>query len=605
MRKITLRKLLFPAVLMLLLTVVLLMAAAGQRIKLQNAAIGLLPVQAVKRGADTDADTLLVYDERGLEGTLAGNMARVLEDMRISYAQLPISELSAQRIHGCKRLLMCTGDLSPAESVLGDLITWLEGGGRYAQLVLPEYNGAFTRLYRKLGVTELTGEYADFTSITFSPEAGPLLGGQTYDDIGLNDSMLLMHLEQRCTVYLRASGDANVPLLWTCDAGAGRAAVLNCSFPSEKSTRYLLCLATSLLDDVCVYPVINALAVFVDDFPAPQPEGFDERLRAAYGYNVQGFFTNHWWPDMKRLCDTYGLKYSGVLVETYNDVQHAPYPEGTAKTLLRHYGAQLLNTGGEIGLHGYNHQPLCLAGYNYGGDDYTPWTSENDMQSATRELLRYGRKVFPEAEYKLYVPPSNYLDDAGRAAVIASVPGLRAISGVYLPSVDSDNCVQEFATQPDGVIDFPRITAGYAPDQYERLIMAGELIFHGVVSHFIHPDDVLDDDRGAQLGWAAMYESFTQTLAQLTAAYPELRPLTASSASAALQRWELVEVSAQDTDDCLTLSLTGRKDVAWLALRTQKTPGSVTGGTLHKLSEGFYWLRATANEVRVQWEAEP
>ena len=82
--------------------------------------------------------------------------------------------------------------------------------------------------------------------------------------------------------------------------------VLNATLTGEKANRGLTLCALFALEDTIVYPIINAGMIFIDDFPAPQPEGTDERLMADFGYSIQGFFRNHWWPDMKRLVWTYG-----------------------------------------------------------------------------------------------------------------------------------------------------------------------------------------------------------------------------------------------------------------------------------------------------------
>ena len=55
-------------------------------------------------------------------------------------------------------------------------------------------------------------------------------------------------------------------------------------------------------------------------------------------------------------------------------------------------------------------------------------------------------------------------------------------------------------------METPRIISGYIfePDVYVAAL--SELNFHLVNTHFQHPDDVLDEDRGAKLGWKKCME---------------------------------------------------------------------------------------------------
>lgn len=54
---------------------------------------------------------------------------------------------------------------------------------------------------------------------------------------------------------------------------------------------------------------------------------------------------------------------------------HPPFdPQNgrNARDALVVYGHDLLNMGGEMGLHGYNHQPLVPPGYQDHEPDYVP-----------------------------------------------------------------------------------------------------------------------------------------------------------------------------------------------------------------------------------------
>ena len=58
---------------------------------------------------------------------------------------------------------------------------------------------------------------------------------------------------------------------------------------------------------------------------------------------------------------------------------------------------------------------------------------------------------------------------------------------------------RNFEVAKDGIVEQPRIISGAIIDNYMKMAALSELNMHFVNSHFIHPDDLLDEDRGAAL----------------------------------------------------------------------------------------------------------
>ena len=61
-----------------------------------------------------------------------------------------------------------------------------------------------------------------------------------------------------------------------------------------------------------------------------------------------------------------------------------------------------------------------------------------------------------------------------------------------------------------------------------RWVAINELRLHYVNSHFVHPDDVLDKERGAEKGWVYLRDQFEEYLMWIHLAAPGIRNLTAS-----------------------------------------------------------------------------
>lgn len=137
-------------------------------------------------------------------------------------------------------------------------------------------------------------------------------------------------------------------------------------------------------------------------------------------------------------------------------------------------------------------------------------------------------------------------------------------------------------------------------DSYMRLAAMSELNMHYVSSHFMHPDDLLDADRGAAEGWEAYKGGLEDYLQWLSTAAPNLRRQTGTECSASIQRYAQVTIKLDRTDTAWTLSLGNFVDEAWLFFRANgATPGRVTGGELTHLTGDLYLLKATSDTVRI------
>ncbi len=109
----------------------------------------------------------------------------------------------------------------------------------------------------------------------------------------------------------------------------------------------------------------------------------------------------------------FGIIHTGLIIENYSDEVEAPLEGNGATARFLKFGNMLLNNGGELGLHGYNHMPLCLEGVDedkkYGA--YRLWKSGKDIEAAVKELVDFSEELFPDNDFCVYVPPSNILSE--------------------------------------------------------------------------------------------------------------------------------------------------------------------------------------------------
>ena len=163
------------------------------------------------------------------------------------------------------------------------------------------------------------------------------------------------------------------------------------------------------------------------------PYGSGEYIERDFGMDVESFYTNVWWPDIQELAEEHGVRYTGLVIENYSDEHAAPLSGNTDTRRFQYFGNELLNMGGEIGFHGYNHMPLVLPNFYYGEEyeSYRQWESPEDIRAAMAELNQFCRDLYPDEKFQVYVPPSNVLSEEGRAILAEDFLDIKAIASIY------------------------------------------------------------------------------------------------------------------------------------------------------------------------------
>lgn len=561
-----------------------------------------LPAQTALFGQPVTC--LLLYDS-GQEGTSLAKeqFDRILLDMKVGVQAVDVHTAALADIPEFgqyKTVVVLMSDLDTLGKRLIDLMNWVQDGGSVLFGMTPAKTTYFDAVAARLGVQSSSWEYKVAESIV-PTEDFMLGGGQRYELSDPFQSSLSVSLRDEATVYAR-TGDEGVPLVWAAASGAGRVVVDNIGI-YNKVLRGVYAASYSLLNDATVYPVINGAVFYLDDFPSPVPGGDGTYIRRDYGMSIADFYSKVWWPDLMKLAQKYSIRFTGVMIENYeDDTQSAPTRQPDAQQ-FRYYGSLLLRQGGEVGYHGYNHQPLVLPDTDYKDlYAYHQWPTENAIVAAMNELIAFQKSVLPHTDGSVYVPPSNVLSAAGRKVLGSKVPQIRTIASTYFGDGTSLPYVQEFGVATDGMVEQPRIVSGgMVDDTYMRLAAMSELNMHYVSTHFMHPDDLLDVDRGAEAGWEVYKGGFEDYLKWLSAAAPGLRKQTGTECSAAIQRYAQLTVSVQSTPKEWVVSLGNFVDEGWLFFRANEgAPGRVTGGELTRLTGDLYLLKANADTIHIE-----
>jgi len=490
---------------------------------------------------------------------------------------------------------------------LSRLYNYVEEGGKvFWATVQDELGMGFNAVYRKLGILDY-GDYKTITDYSFIRDLIPGSKGMNFAGADFEDVAISYMLEGSCKVYVETK-DQHLPLVWSFDYGKGRSVCCNITALAGDFHTGMLTGCIMALQEEFLYPVLNTKAVFIDDFPSMQYNSSSDVIKQDYNRTVKEFYRDIWWPDMQSAAKKYNIKYTGLFMATYNDYVDPELFEYERDEMEQYYGNSLLKNGFEMGAHGYNHQSLTLEGGTPKEMGYNAWGSIADMNASLDKLLEITKELFGDVKLQSYVPPSNYLSKEGRMAIVESLPDLKVISGVYTnEEEEGDVYVQEYKIAGDGIAEFPRVTAGMLKSDYDDFSMISAAGAYGVFSHFIHPDDILDEERGAGLTWQVLLNNFCEKIDTLNKRYNDMRALTAIEAADALKIAYYAEVDYTIVDNLLSGKIYNYYGDGYFYLKSECKPQAASEGCtvtpLNNLYEGeFYLVHVTSPEFTIMLE---
>ncbi len=543
---------------------------------------------------------LLIYDSGSPNSVLAHTLYdQVLTDMRVPFETLDVREEGSDDLGSTladyRTLVLSMGEFDIFGENILEIPRWVGKGGLCLFGTPPNMTDYFNLISGKLGI--VSSEFTFGIVDSFKSDPDYMLGSQmTYTIVDAYDAAAAVELDEKCKVYASTKDD-EIPLVWSRDYKDGKFVCCNFGY-TEKAYRGIFSSAYSLLEDVFAYPVINGSTFYLDDFPSPVPSGDGKYVMRDYHMRIADFYSTRWWPDVLKLGEKHNIKYTGLIIETYEDKTYGDLPSNDSTADYYYYGNMLLNKGGELGYHGYNHQPLCPPSFVYEKDlGYKTWESEEKMYEAFKELNRFSKSIFPSADLQVYVPPSDILSEEGRRMLGEDFPELRCIASIYFTGKDEYS--QEFTVAEDGIIETPRTISGGIFDDYMMVAALSEMNFHYVSSHFMHPDDLLDEDRGAAEGWEVYKNNLDNYMTWVDeSSVNNIRHLTGSGIGGAVQRYVNVIPELSVDTGSATLNTEGLVDSVYYLVRVNDgTLGEVYGGELTKLNDTLYLLRAQSEKV--------
>jgi len=396
-------------------------------------------------------------------------------------------------------------------------------------------------------------------------------------------------LDSECKIL--AWSKENIPLLWERTYGKGRILYTNASFFADKITRGLMNQWISYGNDWYITPFLNAKLMHIDDFPAPIPRTINKVIQDEYQMSTRDFYKQIWWKDMLEIAKHRNLIYSGFIIIDYNNaVRKEDMKEVSQITLedLDIEGRELFLHGGEIGIHGYNHNPLVFDGdIDFAALSYHPWRSKEDMAAGMNQLLMYVKKMFgKKIKLYVYVPPSNILKEEGKEALVKNYPDLNVIASVFYGDSDRGAYASEIGrdkTIPK-LFNFPRFSSGFYYDKDEMWSLFNAIAIYGYWTHFVHPDDVISDDRGMNKTWKELKQEFDKLIGEVEANHPYLEPIRASELTQRYINIEDLKIQSEKRDNKIYIGMENYRDPFYMTIRIRNNSiKNISSGTFKEI----------------------
>ncbi|MDO4276423.1 MAG: DUF2194 domain-containing protein [Eubacteriales bacterium] len=538
-------------------------------------------------------------------------MPRILKDMKVSFVEADISREQIPTCSGFDKVIMGFTQYSSVKEQVTGILDWVSEGGSLLMAQVPQLDATAQWVLQRMGIDASGHSYYRTPGIRIKDDF--MLHGSTEDYKIDNsfESSLVVALGEESIVHMVSCDDKEIPLLWESSVGEGKAVTVNVGI-YEKSFRGIYAAAYSLMGDCCVYPVINGAAFYLDGYPCPLPQGNSPYITKVYGkMDLHTFYINEWWPDLSELSEKYGIAYTGTIMENRDNQTEPPFQVMGVRNRYQQLGSMLIEGGGEIGILGYNAQPLCVQGFFDGmkeeNSDYEKdlflryWKNKQDMRDSLTEINTFAKSLFPRLKFAVYTPPSNILSEDGRTAVRDTLTDVTSLAGSYFGSSYVQE--QEFGVAGDGLIETPRITSGVNINNEMKLSSLSELNMHYVNSHYMYPSDALNPGTD-EAGWPSLLEQLDKYMEWLEASAPYIRRLTGSEMAGAVQRFHYVQCSYRSMDEGVEIDLDNFQDEAWFIVRLNKWKPQAEeveaeGGELVHLQGSLYLLKASENHVEI------
>ncbi|MDI6703208.1 MAG: DUF2194 domain-containing protein [bacterium] len=499
---------------------------------------------------------LVVYDPSiEVEKEIISNFGQALDYSKIPYELIDIStDINPE---GYSLLLFATEMVQKLDVSTCDRIKdWVKDGGDIVVGIM----GFNENLKEVFGITN-SPSFISTNGLIFQEELFPGVEGLFLKERSEIQS-LNVKLEEDVKVIAKSSD--GLPLVWENSYEKGKVIYWNSCLLGNKEFRGFLIQSILKAQDIGVSFLANCGIIYIDDCSLPM---LNLEMPPIDKKDTE-FYVEDWFSGIIELGHRYGLRYTLANVFNYNKKTSPPFPmdewnhgeiaiDGEMKRASPYLAHRFMEYGAEMGLHGYNHQPLVLDPLTIDTVEYSKgWESGSNIKEALNKAREQWIKDDLGPLPFTYVPPMDVYSKEGLKALHEAFPEIKVIGGAFFGNEEIKERIglgdREFGPEPwnENLYCIPRVTAGYIMTESKRLTTISFIGNFGVWSHFIHPDDIYDQERrGPYDSWEGLCSEFDKYLESVTTNYPWLRWLTAKDAYRALVDYEEIKIESCEIEE--------------------------------------------------------
>ncbi|MCF6335469.1 MAG: DUF2194 domain-containing protein, partial [Spirochaetales bacterium] len=277
-----------------------------------------------------------------------------------------------------------------------------------------------------------------------------------------------------------------VPLLWQSKVGNGKVLVWN--WDNFIYGEYIGHILESFLYiqpvGVAATPALSIM--YLDDWPLPMYNIVKKPITTI----DTDFYKNVWWKDIKSFLEGWNQPFTSYAIFNYNGTTRPPFETGEFFVAKGNVPTKIayeeLDSGIELGLHGYNHVSPTLQKSKINA---FVWSSKEEMEvgftHAKNEWIRLlGEYSLP----RTYVAPHNIISADGIEVLHKVFPTIKSISTLRAGEGEGDT--YDYGLHPDfpDIYMMPRMTSGYIFNPENKSGIVSGILGPGLWSHFIHGD---------------------------------------------------------------------------------------------------------------------
>ena len=486
------------------------------------------------------------------------NIEKIADYTKIPFKKITVKSLNqGEKIAPTTRVICISNTLDLEDQVIADIFNFVSNGGSLF-FTKPQTD---ERVFFLMGLKPSANLERDSTAFGYH-FIKPVLSGRKgfkYNNAkNVHGGYKAENFREELEIQVVGFNKTKYPVLLDYKLGKGMVSVLNSSQVLAKAERGLFFSQVLKGLEGIPYPIANVATIFLDDFPSPTYAIYKEPIKTELGLTVSDYVSKVWWPDMKKFAKENNITYTAYAIFDYNTHVLPPFTfkewdlnninrNGVNQNRSAWIGKEVINSGHEMALHGYNHVSLLKEDWKQ--SEYMATALES--ASKKWKLSSFGK--LPVS----YVPPSNYIDSIGLANLQKGMPSLRYVQSTYFGALE-DGGNREFDPDPynDWFFSYPRISSGYYLEPENWYLIESLYLFTGIWTHFVHPDDVYQlpnpNDKTSghftsrnkhKLNWYSkngkqgMFDRFKKEVNTFNEIHPMTRYLGATESSEIVRDW--------------------------------------------------------------------